>query len=237
MLCEWPAIREKEVYFIRKLARLKNDKEKYKTKEVVQKNNYTITEEEQWEINEKILLESYKEENNAQSYQDFTNSLDDEELRNSDNAMEGLDIIYENINSSIETKIELMNQEDCEHDWIKGRGDYNIKCAFCIFYLSQENRLTCIKCLKQACASCLRTNNQKWRQEVELESDDKLLASRVRNLENRINSLEAELEELKSKIELNEANKIEDNHRGLTELKDQAMINRNNDKAIQLKEA
>ena len=44
--------------------------------------------------------------------------------------MEGLDIISENINSSIETKIELMNQEDCEHDWIKGRGDYNIKCAF-----------------------------------------------------------------------------------------------------------
>ena len=48
-----------------------------------------------------------------------------------------------------------------------------------------------------------------WRQEVELESEDKLLASRVRNLENRINSLEAELENLKSKIELNEDNKIE----------------------------
>ena len=77
--------------------------------------------------------------------------------------MEGLDIISEDINSSKETKIELMNQEDCEHDWIKGRGDYNIKCTFCIFYPSQENRLTCIKCLKQACASCLRTNNQKWR--------------------------------------------------------------------------
>ena len=30
MLCEWLAIREKEVYFIRKLANLKNDKEKYK---------------------------------------------------------------------------------------------------------------------------------------------------------------------------------------------------------------
>ena len=39
--------------------------------------------------------------------------------------MEGLDIISKNINSSIETKIELMNQEECEHDWIKGRGDYN----------------------------------------------------------------------------------------------------------------
>ena len=43
-------------------------------------------------------------------------SLDDEELRNLDNAMEGLDIIYENINSSIETKTELMDQDDREHD-------------------------------------------------------------------------------------------------------------------------
>lgn len=206
----------------------------------MQTNNieYIISEEEQWEINNKFLLESYEEEeNNAKSYQDFIDSLDDEELLNLDNAMEGLDIISEDINSSKETKIELMNQEDCEHDWIKGRGDYNIKCTFCIFYPSQENRLTCIKCLKQACASCLRINNQKWRQEVELESDDKLLASRVRNLENRINSLEAELEELKSKIELNEANKIEDNYKGLTELKDQAMVNKNNNKALQLKEA
>ena len=156
------------------------------------KNNYAINKEEQWEINEKILLESYEEEeNNAQSYQNLIDSLDDEELRNLDNAMEGLDIISENINSLIETKIELMNQEDCEHDWIKRRGDYNIQCAFYIYYSSQENRFTCSICLKQACSSCLRTNNKKWRQEVELELEDKLLASRVKNLENRINSLEA----------------------------------------------
>ena len=78
--------------------------------------------------------------------------------------MEGLDIISEDINSSKEkTKIELMNQEDCEHDWIKGREDYNIKCDFCMYYPSQENRSTCSICLKQACSSCLRTNNQKWR--------------------------------------------------------------------------
>ena len=194
MICEWSAIREKELFFRREIYRLNNikkdrelknkyfttpvvikkqedelktkDKETHKVKEVVQTNNieYITSEEEQWEINNKFLLESYEEEeNNAQSYQDFIDSLDDEELLNLDNAMEGLDIISEDINSSKETKIELMNQEDCEHDWIKGRGDYNIKCTFCIFYPSQENRLTCIKCLKQACASCLRTNNQKWR--------------------------------------------------------------------------
>jgi hypothetical protein len=38
--------------------------------------------------------------------------------------MEGLDIIS---NNSIEAKTELMDQESCNHDWIKRRGDYNIK--------------------------------------------------------------------------------------------------------------
>ena len=119
-----------------------------------------------------------------------------------------------------------MNQEDCEHDWIKERGDYNIICDFCIYYPSRENRFTCSICLKQACSSCLRTNNKKWRQEVELEPEDNILVSRVRNLENRINNLEAELEELRCKIELNEVNKIEEHERGMTELKDQAISNR-----------
>ena len=65
---------------------------------------YVTNEEEQWEINNKFLLLSYEEEeNNAQSYQDFIDSLDDEELHNLDDAMEVLDIISENINSSIET--------------------------------------------------------------------------------------------------------------------------------------
>ena len=41
--------------------------------------------------------------------------------------MEGLDIISKNINSSIEAKTKLMDQGNCEHDWIKGRSDYNIK--------------------------------------------------------------------------------------------------------------
>ena len=45
------------------------DKETHKVK-VVQTNNieYITNEEEQWEINNKFLLESYEEENNAQSY-------------------------------------------------------------------------------------------------------------------------------------------------------------------------
>ena len=90
MLCEWSAIREKELYFRRELCRLDNikkdrelknkyfktpvvikkqedelkmkDKEIHEVKEVVQKNNieYITSEEEQWEINNKFLLESYE---------------------------------------------------------------------------------------------------------------------------------------------------------------------------------
>lgn len=88
------------------------------------------------------------------------------------------------------------------------KGDYNIKCAFCIYYPNQENRFTCRIYLKQACASCLKAENQRWRQKVELE-EDKLL-TRVINLENRINSLEVELEKLRSKIELSEVQKAEE---------------------------
>jgi chromosome segregation ATPase len=62
---------------------------------------------------------------------------------------------------------------------------------------------------------------------------DKILASRVKNLENRINNLEAELEELRRKIEFNEENKTEENVIGNTELKNQALTNRKNNKTIQ----
>jgi hypothetical protein len=70
-----------------------------------------------------------------------------------------------------------------------------------------------------------------------LEPDDKILASRVRNLENKINNLEAELEELRIKIELNEESKAVENVTGNTELRDQAITTRKNDKTIQLKDA
>jgi hypothetical protein len=159
MICEWNAIRYKEIYFIRKIYHLNNikeerelenkyfkthvvikkhevelknkDKDNKNAKEVVQNNSLDCAiNKEQLEISQQSLLESYiKEENNSQSYNDFINSLGDEELCNLDNAMEGLDIIS---NNSIEVKAELMDQESCNHDWIKGRGDYNIKCVFYI---------------------------------------------------------------------------------------------------------
>jgi hypothetical protein len=32
--------------------------------------------------------------------------------------------------------IEMMNQVTCNHDWIRGKRDYNIKCIFWIYYPS-----------------------------------------------------------------------------------------------------
>ena len=46
-------------------------------------------------------------------------------------------------NDTLDLKSEMMNQVDCKHDWIRGKGDYNIKCSFCIYYPSQDNRATC----------------------------------------------------------------------------------------------
>jgi len=243
-LCEWPVIREKEIYFIRKLAKLKktvkerelNDK-KYKTSVVINKwedesnpkdiqshkakrdpethkcnimIDNVLKEERQLEFVNKLLERYEDEDNNAQQYRDLIDSLDDDSLYNLDNAMDASEIKSDRISTLGDVKTELMDQGNCDHDWIQGRGDYNIKCAFCIYYPSQENRFTCSIYLKQACASCLKAGNQRWRQEVELEAEDKLLARRVRNLENRINSLEVELEELRSKIELSEVQKAEE---------------------------
>lgn len=138
-------------------------------------------------------------------------------------------------------KIEMMNQVDCEHDWIRGKGDYNIKCVFCIYYPSQENRSTCSLCLRQACASCLKARNQAWRQEIVCEPEERILFSRVRNLENRMNKLEADLEEVKYNLENNSSSNQyqEDNMVKNTELKDQMVTvkERKGDRLIQLKDA
>jgi hypothetical protein len=53
-------------------------------------------------------------------------------------------------------KIEMMNQVSCNHNWIRGKGDYNIKYIFCIYYPSQEKRVTWNLCLKQAYIECLQ---------------------------------------------------------------------------------
>ena len=127
MLCEWSAIREKEIYFIRKIAYLKkiskerelNDK-KYKASVVIKKwedesnpkdvQNHkakrdpdthkgdimidnVLKEDKQPESMNKLLESYVDEENNAQQYRDFIDSLDDESLYNLDNAMDALELI------------------------------------------------------------------------------------------------------------------------------------------------
>jgi hypothetical protein len=126
MTTDWNKIREKEVYFIREIARLKRLKKEKKlvlnspimpvdnikqevknnnTNKVVEDNkNKEISEEEQWDINNKLLLDSYEEEDpmsaeeenmdNAEQYNDFVNSLDDESLHNLENAMEAMEVEF-----------------------------------------------------------------------------------------------------------------------------------------------
>jgi hypothetical protein len=87
------------------------------------------------------IIEIVEIENNEQEY---------------DSSNDGMDLIDELAGLTIE----MMNQVSYNHDWIRGKGDYNIKCIFCIYYPSQENRVTCSLCLKQACIKCLKLKNQ-----------------------------------------------------------------------------
>jgi hypothetical protein len=108
MICEWNAIRDKEIYFIRKIYYLNNIKEERKLenkyveapvvikeqeakvnkkeeknnniKEVVQNNSLDCTTNE--EVVQGNNTEYIIEEDNVQSYNDFINSLGDEELCN-----------------------------------------------------------------------------------------------------------------------------------------------------------
>ena len=53
----------------------------------------------------------------------------------------------------------MIDQINCEHKWNHNKGDSNIKCVFCIYYQDPAKRATCRLCLKQACMSCLKQQN------------------------------------------------------------------------------
>jgi hypothetical protein len=134
---DWPKIRERELFFIREIDRLKRLKSEKKpaiscsriinntiAAEVMKdninsNNNVTIenndknkniaqshkdevvNEEEQWDINNKLLLESYEENleeledknyDGSEQNNDFYNSLDDVGLHNLNNAMEAMEV-------------------------------------------------------------------------------------------------------------------------------------------------
>ena len=182
-------------------------------------------------VNENILMcdDEIKDDESIYSI------IETDEIENNEVEYESSDDEIDLIDELAGLKIEMMNQTNCEHDWIRGKGDYNIKCAFCIYYASQDNRATCSLCLKQACTECLRAKKQGWRKEFEFEPNDKILSSRVRILENRINKLEVELEDLKTKIDNQEEEKIVEN----IECQEQtlAIKDSKNNKMIRLKDA
>jgi hypothetical protein len=70
------------------------------------------------------IIETNEIENNEQEY---------------DSSNDDMDLIDELAG----LKIEMMNLVCCNHDWIRGKGYYNIKCIFRIYYPSQKNRVTC----------------------------------------------------------------------------------------------
>ena len=184
-------------------------------------------------VNENILVcdDEIKDDESIYSI------IETDEIENTNEEYESTDEELDLIDELAGLKIEMMDQLNCEHDWIRGKGDYNIKCAFCIYYPSQDNRVTCSICLKQACAECIKANKQKWRKEIELESDERILSSRVRVLENRINKLEVELENLKINYDIKALPENKDIQN--TEFKEQVMTlkDSNTAKIIQLKDA
>ena len=138
MTKDWPKIRERELFIIREIARLKkliNEKKlttsvsnisnkaitPVERRENISSNNNSImdnkdesisqkdevlSEEEQWDTNNELLLESYEEEeelmremliedenyDDSEQNSDFLNSLDEVGLHNLDNAMEAMEV-------------------------------------------------------------------------------------------------------------------------------------------------
>ena len=236
MIHEWSKIREKKLYFIKEIARLKK-LQKDKMVSSIQERNTSCMESRRnisWQtpiksndpkstctvtINNPADSKPAIEANKIENIE--PNSLSDDELKMT--------------NDTLDLKSEMMNQVDCKHDWIRGKGDYNIKCVFCIYYPSQDYRVTCSACFKQTCIECLKSKNYNWRMEVELESEKKILASRVRTLENRMNKFEVEFEELKSKVEYNNIKQ-----KGVVIKNNEQMItirDHKGDKLIQLKDS
>jgi hypothetical protein len=128
MIKDWPKIRDKKLFFRREIARLKKFKNEKETatssspmvnnniaseEKDIDKNknidqsykNKAISEEEQWDINNKLLTEIYEEEelmkemlieeenyDASEEYSDFINSQDDIGLHNLENAMEAMEV-------------------------------------------------------------------------------------------------------------------------------------------------
>jgi hypothetical protein len=148
MICEWPTLREMELYFYRELSRLhKLKKDKEAAIELSEnKNNMIILVEnklekindkerqsngdEQWDINEKILLDSFEEEEEeefineaikeifdydaSEQLNDIINSLDDEGIHNLENATEAMEVDFGKIKRVRYGKSSIKNEGEME---------------------------------------------------------------------------------------------------------------------------
>jgi hypothetical protein len=165
MICEWPTLREMELYFYRELSRLhKLKKDKEAAIELSEnKNNMIILVEnklekindkerqsngdEQWDINEKILLDSFEEEEEEEEFineaikeifdydaseqlNDIINSLDDEGMHNLENATEAMEVDFAKIKrvrygkSSIKNEGEMERPSRVSGNWPPEKNNY-----------------------------------------------------------------------------------------------------------------
>jgi hypothetical protein len=164
MICEWPTLREMELYFYRELSRLhKLKKDKEAAIELSEnKNNMIILVEnklekindkerqsngdEQWDINEKILLDSFEEEEEeefineaikeifdydaSEQLNDIINSLDDEGIHNLENATEAMEVDFGKIKrvrygkSSIKNEGEMERPSRVSGNWPPEKNNY-----------------------------------------------------------------------------------------------------------------
>jgi hypothetical protein len=68
------------------------------------------------------------------------------------------------IDELVGLKIEMMDQIDFKYKWDHKKGDSNIRCVFRIYYQNPGERVACSLCLRQACISCLKQQNDKKNQ-------------------------------------------------------------------------
>jgi hypothetical protein len=83
----------------------------------------------------------------------------------------------------------------------------------------------------------LKTKNQNWKKEVELESDERIVSHHVMTLENRLNKLEIDLEEFKNKVECGRISECKTLKNIECQEQSIAIFENKNDKIIRLKDA
>uniref|UniRef100_A0ACD5URB7 Uncharacterized protein n=1 Tax=Avena sativa TaxID=4498 RepID=A0ACD5URB7_AVESA len=85
-------------------------------------------------VNENILVCDDEIKDDESIYSIIETDEVENQILEDDSSEDDIDLIDEFAG----LKVEMMNQVECQHDWIRGKGDYNIKCAF--LYILPESR-------------------------------------------------------------------------------------------------